>query len=185
MTAPAALPAGPFASSKCRALFLRFISHLKAACAATAKQLGHREREAVYQRAMAEELGIRYTCELEYPVPVRFLTSDNRLVTLAHERADIVVTPRPFLGEGGPVVVVEVKRGLPSSRSILPEALDQARRYATHIRRTLPVAGVCAVLFDKTGRMPPRVLSELWSPVAPSKSSQHGQASSHHPPSGR
>jgi len=155
----------PFASSRSRALFLRFISHLKAACALAAKQLGHREREAVYQRAVAAELEAKYTCELEYPVPVRYVTSDNRLVTLAHERADIVVTPQHALGTSsvdGPVVVVEVKRGTTNNRTVMPEALDQARRYATHVRRTLPVTGVCAVLFDKTGRKPPYIVSELW-----------------------
>jgi hypothetical protein len=152
-----------FAASRRRALFLRFVSHLKSACAAAAIQLGHREREAVYQRAMAEELNVKYTCELEFPVPVRFVTSDNRLVTLAHERADIVVSPRPFDGDG-PVVIVEVKRGLPANRNVIPEALDQARRYATHIKRSLPVTGVCAVLFDKSGKTAPQIVSELWQP---------------------
>ena len=160
-SAPAAGSVQQFATARNRALFLRFISHLKAACASAAAQLGHREREAVYQRAVAAELDAQYTCELEYPVPVRFVTSDNRLVTLAHERADIVVTPRHASGDG-PVVVVEVKRGAPNNRTVMPEALDQARRYATHIRRTLPVMGVCAILFDKTGRRPPLVVSELW-----------------------
>ena len=113
---------------------------------------------------------MQYTCELEYPVPVRFLTSDNRLVTLAHERADIVVTPRPTsllsaaAGNEEPVVVVEVKRGYANNRSIMLDALDQARRYATHIRHTLPVSGVCAVLFDKTGKNLPLVTSEMWKP---------------------
>lgn len=156
----------PFAGAQSRALFLRFVSHLRTASASAAKQLGHREREAVYQRAMAAELSVRYTCELEYPVPVRFMTSDNRLVTLAHERADIVVSPHPLANKNGPVVVVEVKRGYLSNRTIMPEALDQARRYATHIQRTLPVSGICAVLFDKSGRAPPRIESELWSPAA-------------------
>lgn len=157
----AAIPV-PFANARNRALFLRFISNLKAACASAATQLGHREREAVYQRAVAAELEAQYTCELEFPVPVRFVTSEGRTITLAHERADIVVTPRHTAALGGPVVVVEVKRGAPGNRTVMPEAMDQARRYATHIRRSLAVSGVCAVLFDKTGRTPPRVMSELW-----------------------
>ena len=153
--------ANQFASSRNRALFLRFVSHLKAACALVSKQLGHREREAVYQRAIAAELGLQYTCELEYPVPVRFILSDGQLVTLAHERADIVVTARP--GSSDQLyVVVEVKRGAPNNRTLMPEALDQARRYALHVQRTLPVSGVCAVIFDKTGKIAPVITSELW-----------------------
>lgn len=146
-----------YVASRNRALYLRFVSQLKAAAARAAEHLGHREREAVYQRAIAEELRQHYTCELEFQVPVRFVTSDNRLVTLAHERADIVATPLPTHNGDGPVVVVEVKRGLSSNRSIMPEALDQAQRYATHLSRFMKVSGVCAVLFDKTGKTPPRI----------------------------
>jgi hypothetical protein len=44
--------------------------------------------------ALGAELSAHYTCELEYPVPVRYGTADGRVVTLAHERADIVVRDR-------------------------------------------------------------------------------------------
>lgn len=152
-----------FQAARRRAVFLRFLSHLRAACGAAALQLGHREREAVYQRAAGAELSSRYTVELEYPVPVRFLTSDSRVVTLAHERADIVASaPEGSVGQPFGVIVVEVKKGLAGNRTLLRDAMEQARRYASHISRTSEVAGVCAVIFDKTGKAAPNVAGEQW-----------------------
>lgn len=156
-----------FQRARNRAIFRRFVSHLRSACETAAAQLGHREREAVYQRAVGAELSSRYTCELEYPVPVRFTTSEGRLVTLAHERADIVASPLPGPPQPGSdspqVIVVEVKRGFAGNRPLLKDGMEQARRYASHISRTSSVGGVCAVIFDKTGKAP-NIASEHWPP---------------------
>ena len=143
-----------FKAARDRAVFLRFAADLRRAARKAAEQLGHREREAVYQRAIAAELSLKYTCELEYPVPVRFATSGGSVVTLAHERADIVVNPL----RGSPrVVVVEIKRG--NQHTLLREGMEQAKRYATHIARTVQVAGTCTVVFDRAGKHPPKTAS--------------------------
>ena len=151
------------AAKRERAMFLRFCSRLRKASDAVYRQLGHREREATYQRALAAELSAHYTCELEYPVPVRYVTADGRVVTLAHERADIVVSDQEVSSS---VWIVEVKRStFNTTCTVLRDALDQARRYAGHIGRTTPVGGVCAVLFDKTGRTKPCVQGEPCEPA--------------------
>lgn len=152
------------AAKRERAMFLRFCSRLRDASDAVFHQLGHREREATYQRALSAELSAHYTCELEYPVPVRYVTADGRVVTLGHERADIVVSERGA-PSGESIWIVEVKRStFNTTTTVLRDALDQARRYAGHVGRTTPVGGVCAVLFDKTGRSKPCVQNQPCEP---------------------
>ena len=142
---------------RARALFLRFASRFRAACARVYQQLGHREREAVYQRALAAEFeALGYTCVCEHPVPVTYVASDGRQRTLAHERAGIAV----WSAES--VIVVEVKRGS-GVASLNKEGLQQARRYGAHLERSgTKVGGVCAATFDKTARASPLTSSESW-----------------------
>jgi len=147
-----------FEESKNRALFLRFISRLRNSAKRVADQLGHREREAVYQRALAAEFeALGYTSECEYPVSVVYQTSDGRQITLAHERADIAVR----LPSG--LIIVEVKRGaqLPA---LVKEGLEQSRRYASHLSRAgQNVAGVCSIAFNKhKGHPQQSQLQEMW-----------------------
>lgn len=153
-----------FESQKLAALFRRFASHLRAASVIAAQQLGHREREVVYQKAVAVELSRFYTCELEHPVPIRYTSSFGQVSTLTHERADIVAKPQRGAGPG-PYVVVEIKRGAGGNAYLFEEASDQARRYAAHLQQDMPIHGVCVVLFDKTGKRPPAVMSECWIPT--------------------
>ena len=120
-------------------------------------QLGHREREVVYQRALAAELeAAGWIVELEAPVPVWYTTlpapnQPPRTVVLAHERADVVAR-RP--GPTGLAVVVEVKRG-----GVTADVVDQATRYAEKLGR--PVVAVAAVQFYKSAAKPPTVTTAL------------------------
>lgn len=155
-----------------RALFLRFASRLRAAAARVYQQLGHREREAVYQRALAAELeSMKYTCVCEHPVPVVYAASDGRLTTVAHERADIAVTQPDEFGKAG-LIVLEIKRGAgPSVAGLVKEGLEQGRRYGVHLKREgRTVIGVGSVAFNKSGHKfsSPAVLSEWWADL-PSK----------------
>lgn len=117
------------------------------------EQLGHREREAVYQRAVAAELeAAGWIVELEAPVPVWYTTLQgtclpSKTVLLSHDRADIVAR-RP--GPHGLSLVVEVKRG-----GAVADVLDQATRYALKLGNA--VKAVAAVQFFKTAHKAPTV----------------------------
>ena len=165
------------ALSKRRALFLRFARVLRHASRRVAGQLGHRQREAVYQRALAAELeACGYCCELEFQVPVRYVSSDGRVCTVAHERADILVSwDMMLLGDDDDaaaaapfrsVAVVEVKRGF-ATKSGVGEATEQARRYGENLMgwsqlHRLDVTGVAVVYFDKRPKCDPQHRSEAW-----------------------
>lgn len=155
------------AASLRQARFRRFLSELKTGAARVFDQLGHREREAVYQRALAAELEARgWQCELERPVTVSYVASDGKVTVVAHERADIQAvisnaTKNPT------VAIVEVKRSSPSS-AILTEGMNQARRYAAHLKTSgVDVGGVVAVVFSKSKDVPPTVAAEA-NPLPPS-----------------
>lgn len=111
-------------------------------------QLGHRERENVYQRALAAELEAQGWCvELEAPVTVKYNTLPTethpagRTVVLSHDRADIIARLC------NQTVVVEVKKGGPAKAA---EARDQVFRYAKRLKDAgSPIAGAVVVLFPK------------------------------------
>ena len=116
-------------------------------------QLGHREREAVYQRALAADLeSAGWIVELEAPVPVWYTTLGSpghppKTVLLAHERADIVAR-RP--GPHQLTVVIEVKRG-----GAVSDVLDQGTRYA--LKLGTAVKAVAGVQFFRSKSQAPTV----------------------------
>ena len=120
------------------------------------KQLGHREREAVYQRALAAELEASgWSVELEAPVAVVYTTlrgtagGAQRTVVLSHDRADIVA------GRSGFTVVIEVKKG-----GSIDDAQEQATRYGLKLRsQGKLVAGVVVAKFPKKPSESPTVVS--------------------------
>ena len=120
------------------------------------QQLGHREREAVYQRALAAELEASgWAVELEAPIPVVYTTlpgvagGARRTVVLSHDRADIVARRSGF------IVVIEIKKG-----GNLTDARDQATRYGLKLREQgNRVAGIVVARFPKSPSEFPTIVS--------------------------
>ena len=161
------------AASLRQARFRRFLSELRAGAARVFQQLGHREREAVYQRALAAELEARgWQCELERPVTVKYVASDGKVTVVAHERADIQ-TVISSTSTPPTVAIVEVKRSSPTA-AVLTEGMNQARRYAEHLKSSgVDVGGTVAVVFSKSRDVQPAIASEA-QPLPPFRSSSTG-----------
>lgn len=130
--------------NRLRALATRLSKTILRNAEAAREQLGPLQRECVYQRALYEELQAdNYTCSMEAPVPVVYTIERNgepqRNITLAHERADILVH------EEGRLYVIEIKRG-----NALEEGFAQALRYSQNLQAAgHTVAAVFSVAFPK------------------------------------
>lgn len=101
-------------------------------------QLGPKQREVVYSKALAVELrhAANMSVEIEPPIPVVYTTANGVGVTVGVERADLMITaPHP--------AIVECK----IAEHVTEDHMLQASRYAHNCY----VADCYAVCFGRSG----------------------------------
>ena len=111
---------------------------IEAAAARVVNQLGPRQREVVYAKALAMELrdSHQMALQVEAPVPIIYTLASGPRVVVGAERVDIlVIHPWP--------AVIECK----IAEVITPEHTAQTQRYA----QNLNVADCYAVSFGRSG----------------------------------
>ena len=113
-------------------------AEIEAAAARVIGQLGPRQREVVYAKALAMELRDSYqmALQVEAPVPIVYTLASGPNVVVGAERVDILVI-HPW------AAVIECK----IAEIITPEHAAQTQRYA----RNLNVSDAYAVSFGRSG----------------------------------
>lgn len=132
----------------------RFKRRVQKHARAVASSLGHTQREAVYQRALALELAAdKYTVTTEHPIPVMYTVQrpdgPTETHTLAQERADIVVTEAPI------AYALEIKK----ADRITADAVAQVQRYQTNYKRATGASFRClgVVAFPRGANLHPSI----------------------------